>query len=140
MDKQVIIDQLKIDEGFSAKSFWDFKQWTWGYGTKAPGGPGLPITEEKAEAELSERVDQSIREFGVVFANTPTSINEVREHALVNMLYNLGMKGLLNFKRTLAAIDAGNWKAAANSAKESLWYKQVTKRAKRICNELEKGE
>jgi len=139
MDKQAIIEQLKKDEGFSAKSFWDIKQWTWGYGTKAPSGPGLSITKEVAEIALSKRVDQAIQEFSVIFANTTTPINAVREHALVNMIYNLGMGGVLGFKNMLKNINAGDWKAAAESARSSLWYRQVTSRARRICLELQEG-
>jgi GH24 family phage-related lysozyme (muramidase) len=139
MDKQVIIDQLKIDEGFSAVSFWDFKQWTWGYGTKAPSGPGLPISQEDAEVELSEKVDLAIKEYKSLFSEITTEINDVRQHALVNMIYNMGAKGVSGFKNMLATIRKGDWKSAANHARASLWYKQVTRRARRICNELEKG-
>lgn len=38
-------------EGFAPVSKWDFKQYSWGYGTAAPG-PGLPITREQAFAEM----------------------------------------------------------------------------------------
>jgi len=137
MDKEAILAQLKKDEGFSAKSFWDFKQWTWGYGTKAPSGPGLLISVEDAEVELSKHVDGTIKAFDKIFAGV--EMNEVRQHALVNMIYNLGAAGVLNFHNTLAAIKRGDWKAAAANARQSLWYKQITKRAERICKELERG-
>jgi lysozyme len=139
MDKQVIIDQLKKDEGYSPLSFWDLKQWTWGYGTKAPSGPGLPISQEDAEAELSKKVDLAIKEYKSLFSEITIEINDTRQHALVNMIYNLGAKGVSNFKNMLAAIRTGDWKSAANHARASLWYRQVTKRARRICNELERG-
>ena len=139
MDKVVIIEQLKKDEGFSPVSFWDFKQWTWGYGTKAPSGPGLPITKEEAEVELSADVDKAIVSYHSLFSEVTTEINDVRQHALVNMIYNLGAKGVSNFKNMMRSIAKGDWALAAEHARQSLWYRQVSRRAKRICNELERG-
>lgn len=139
MDKSVIIEQLKKDEGFSPVSFWDNKQWTWGYGSKAPSGPGLPISQEDAEVELSTEVDKAIASYYSLFSEITIDINEVRQHALVNMIYNLGAKGVSNFKNTMREIANSNWGLAAEHARNSLWYRQVTRRAKRICNELERG-
>ena len=139
MDKAVIIEQLKKDEGFSPVSFWDLKQWTWGYGTKAPSGPGLPITEEEAEAELSAKVDEVIKTYNSIFSEVTIEINEVRQHALANMIYNLGPRGVTNFKNMMRCIARGEWDLAAGHARQSLWFRQVYRRAKRICKELERG-
>jgi len=138
LNLDVIVEQLKKDEGFSPISFWDFKQWTWGYGTKAPG-VDFKITKEDAEIELREKTEEAIEGFRRLFGATGVEINEVREHALVNMIFNLGYTGVKNFKNTLAAIYRGNWPEAAHHARNSLWYRQVTRRARRICNELERG-
>jgi lysozyme len=141
MNKQEIIDQLKLDEGFSAESFWDRKQWTWGYGTKAPG-PHCSISREDAAVELSKHVDKAIIEFSVLFYTAGTPINEVREHALVNMIYNLGMHGVEKFRQMIADIeddDPNDWKEVADHARDSVWREQVPNRAERICMELEKG-
>lgn len=136
MDKQTIVDQLKKDEGFSAKAYWDREQWTYGYGCKAPG-KGSMISETDAAVLLSVRVNQSIAEYGSIFYEL--KINEVRQQALVNMLFNLGKGRVKKFKKMLAAIRAGDWVEAAEQARDSLWYQQVGKRAKRICYELENG-
>ena len=49
---QWYIDRLKKSEGFRSKPYWDFKQWSVGYGTRA-SGPNDIVT--KAEAERSSR-------------------------------------------------------------------------------------
>lgn len=136
MDKQAIIERLKKDEGFAAKAYWDREQWTYGYGCKAPS-KGSMISEPDAAQLLSRRVDQSIAEFWSMFHDL--EINEVRQQALVNMLFNLGKGGVQKFKKMLAAIRADNWTKVAEEARDSLWYQQVGKRAKRICYELENG-
>ena len=138
MNKDKILAQLKIDEGFCEKPYWDRTQWTYGYGCKAPS-KNARITESEAAIYLSKRVDQSIREYNEIFGKY-NHIDETRQHALVNMLFNLGMAGLLNFKNTLNFIKIGSWKNAANNARKSLWFKQVGKRAIRICKELELGD
>ena len=42
------------------------------------------------------------------------NLDEVRQAVLLNMCFNLGIKGLLVFKNTLSFIAAGDWERAAN--------------------------
>ena len=48
---------------------------------------------------------------------------------LLNMCFNLGLKGLLGFNNTLAFIAARDWERAANGMLASKWAKQVGFRA-----------
>lgn len=136
MNKQDIVEQLKKDEGFSPRAKWDREQFSYGYGCKAPG-KGAVITEPEAAKYLDRRVDQSIQEYQEMFDGL--DINEIRQQALVNMLFNLGKGGVQKFKKMLAAIKTGDWVEAAEQARDSAWYNQVGGRAKRICYELENG-
>lgn len=61
----------------------------------------------------------------------------VTKTVLINMAYNLGLRGLLQFKNSLAFIKAGDWKKAARNLEQSLWYKQVGNRAKRLITRIE---
>lgn len=67
-------------------------------------------------------------------------LNEDREAALAEMAFNLGIAGLLEFKHMLAALEAGDYEAAADHALDSQWAKQVGKRAERIARMLRTGE
>ena len=64
MDLDRLISRLKAEESFSPCSFWDDApgggggQWSWGYGSKAPG-PDCTISEEQAEGELREKVQDA---------------------------------------------------------------------------------
>ncbi len=49
------------------------------------------------------------------------NLDEVRQSVLLNMCFNLGIKGLLGFKNTLAFIKAGDWERAANGMLASKW-------------------
>jgi lysozyme len=140
-DPTRLIEQLKKDEGFSPISFWDNKQYTWGYGTKAPG-ESMRIDKETAEHELINAVNDSIADILHLFSNEleDPEFNQVRFEALVNMRYNLGHGAFRTFKKMIKHIKEGKWLHAAYEAKNSKWYKQVGNRAIRIVKELTSGE
>ncbi len=67
-------------------------------------------------------------------------LNEVRQCVLISMAYQLGVKGLLGFKRMLAAIETKCWNDAAHEGLDSKWHKQTTRRAERQMLTLLKGD
>ena len=67
-------------------------------------------------------------------------LDDVRKSVLLNMCFNLGIKGLLEFKNTLAFIAAGDWEKAANGMLASKWAKQVGKRAIELSEMMRKGK
>ena len=139
MNYYKLVEQIKKDEGFTPVSFWDYKQWTWGFGTKAPG-PNAVIDIVAAEKELLQHLMGSVSAYYELFGCIETEINEVRKLALINMIYNLGKQGVANFKKMVAAIMEDNWELAAAEAKDSKWYNQVGRRARRIVEELRTGK
>ena len=58
-------------------------------------------------------------------------LDEVRYCVLVGMAFNLGVAGLLGFKRMLDAIQSSNWDKAADEMRDSKWAGQVGARATR---------
>jgi GH24 family phage-related lysozyme (muramidase) len=142
MNREDIIDRVAEDEGFVACAKWDMKQFSYGYGCAAPY-EGATITVGEAKILLSKRVDQAIQEFHEIFADQPMS--DIRQGALVNMVFNLGQAGLQKFKKMIAAIKSDDWEEAANQAKDSEWYRQLKDsgdppgRARRIVAELRNG-
>jgi len=67
-------------------------------------------------------------------------LDEVRKSVLLNMCFNLGIKGLMEFKNTLAFIKAGDWERAANGMLASKWAKQVGRRAIELSELMRKGQ
>jgi lysozyme len=67
------------------------------------------------------------------------SLDEVRKLVLVDMAFNMGIEGLLEFKNTLAYIAAGNYKAASIEMLDSDWAKEVGNRALRLSKMMETG-
>lgn len=91
---QQLLDKIKTLEGFSAKAYWDHKQWSIGYGTKA-NSPDEVIDEKEAERRLIADLERR-QKYVIDFAkshNYNWSQNQL--DALTSFIYNLG-EGALN--------------------------------------------
>lgn len=67
-------------------------------------------------------------------------LSPVRQAALINMRFQLGMPKLLEFSRTLRAIRDEKWADARHFMLDSLWAKQTPNRARRVAYQIETGE
>jgi lysozyme len=59
---------------------------------------------------------------------------------LINMAFNMGVQGVLEFRDMLAAIQAGDWEKAADAMRDSKWAEQVGARATRLERQMLAGE
>jgi lysozyme len=87
-------------------------------------------------------LDRDIEKCGVQLStNLPwfKSLDEVRQDVLINMCFNIGIKGLLGFARTLNAIKDGRYGDAAKFMLESKWAEQVGGRAVELSHLMETG-
>ena len=64
----------------------------------------------------------------------------VRKIVLLDMAYNLGVPGLLKFKKMLAALEEGDFELAAKEMLDSRYAAQVKGRALRNAQMMETGE
>lgn len=67
------------------------------------------------------------------------TLNASRRMALENMCFQMGTGGVAKFKNTLAAMKAGNWKAAYDGMLNSAWAKQTPGRANRVAKVILTG-
>lgn len=67
-------------------------------------------------------------------------LNDVRQEVLINMCFNLGVNRLKQFKRMIAAIKVFNFETASIEMLDSLWAKQVGKRAKELAEAMKMGK
>ena len=54
-------------------------------------------------------------------------LDEVRKDIIVNLVFNMGINGVKEFKRMIAAIDRQDWAQAAWELSNSHWKQQVGK-------------
>ena len=121
-------------EGFRSKVYLDsVGKETIGYGWCIERG----LTEPEARFILQNQLGdcyQSLRSCskGKLF----DSLNEETRSVLTELCFNLGLGGLLNFKKMWAAIDKGDFVEAAREALDSRWAKQVKGRATTLSDIL----
>ena len=95
----------------------------------------------KAAAYFIFREDISAAINGVLRALPWISLlDEIRRAVLYNMAFNLGVSGLLGFKRMLAALDRKDYEEAAREMLDSKWAVQVGSRADELANMLRTGK
>ena len=69
-----------------------------------------------------------------------TGLDPIRQKVLIDMAFNLGISGLLQFKKMIAAIELGDYGAAAEQMLDSRWARQVKTRADRLAEMMRTGE
>jgi lysozyme len=69
-----------------------------------------------------------------------SSLNENRQIALINMCFNLGVQGFLNFTQMILALEAYDYERTADEMLKSKWADQVGERATFLANIIITGE
>lgn len=109
--------------------------WTYGYGFTKGVGPDSRIDRLKAERMLEELIlelDAQLKNALFWFKDA----SFVTRTVLINMGFNMGLKGLLKFRNTLTFIKFKTYDKAALNMTRSLWYKQVGARAKELVKRM----
>lgn len=69
-----------------------------------------------------------------------TTLDPVRRAYVVSMAFQLGVPGVLEFKRMLSALAAGAWQSAYDEALDSDWFHQTPGRCKRAARAFFTGQ
>lgn len=140
-----LISQLKRDEGERLVVYLDSKGIpTAGVGHNLPAhGIDLPVGSVITQEQSDEWLDQDIAQATVDLARAcPWSmdLDEAREGVLLNMCFNLGISGLLQFHHFIGKVQIGDWAGAAVEMLNSLWARQVGPRAARLAQQIRTGQ
>ncbi|AQN32323.1 lysozyme [Pseudoalteromonas phage PHS21] len=137
MNKTKLAEQLKKHEGLKLKPYTD----TVGKLTLGVGRNLIDkgITEQEALFMLNNDVDYFYRKLSKKLTWFKT-LDDARQNVLVNMAFNLGIAGLMSFKKMLLACEHGNFKIAATEMLNSKWAKQVGNRAVELSEQMRTGE
>jgi len=148
-DKDMNIEQLKetlkIDEGVVYEIYNDHLGYpTFGIGhlvLERDGEHGLPVGTPVSEDRVSECFEQDVqiviedcKKLHGGWDGYPEEVKQI----VANMMFNMGLTRLSKFNKHNAALQCGDWKEAAVEGRDSRWYKQVTNRAERLMERLEK--
>jgi lysozyme len=127
------IQQIKQHEGFSAKMYNDRGHKSIGYGFNLSY-----LTKAEAHLLLVHRL--SIRHERLKQFTWFKRLSGVRKKVILNMSYQLGMRGLLKFRHMIWAIKHGYWNGAANQMINSRWYRQSGNRARTLVKQMRTGK
>ena len=67
-------------------------------------------------------------------------LDEVRQEALINFVFNVGIGTAMKFKKAMAALEARDYDTAAIEMLDSNWAKQVGSRAEEVTQMIKTGE
>lgn len=130
--------QLKPEEGVVPYAYKDSLGFlTIGVGRLIDKRKGGKLSDEEIDFLLTNDITNKY----VEIENTPWFLaadTDARRRALLDMYFQLG-GNIYGFKKSLAAIEAGDWDQAARRLKQSLWRKQTPNRADKIIAMLKDG-
>jgi lysozyme len=137
-----LLEDLRRDEGFRERAYQDTREvWTIGYG-HARAQPGWVWTRAVAEAQLAADVSRTESELDHALPWW-RSLDPVRQDALANMAFNLGVEGLTRFRHMLAALQARDFVHASAQMLVCDWARDppqgVGERALRLAHMIRTG-
>ena len=134
--------QLKRDEGTGITKSGHFMPYTDTRG-KTTIGWGHNLTDNGlkprfVEMLLDDDIEDVFTELSIRLPWVET-LDAVRQCALINMGFNLGLPRLMGFRKMLKALQAGQYEQAAIEMLTSSWAEQVGDRALRLADQIRTG-
>ena len=106
---------------------------TIGHGHKM--GDNFKISRKTADLILDEDIHLAIFQY----ESLGLRLGQARQNVCVNMIFNLGLKGFLGFKKMIAALEQQDYETAADEMIDSLWAEQVKGRAVELAEIMRHG-
>jgi len=135
-----LTQQLNRDEGRRGTVYKDsLGLWTVGVGRLVdPSKPGCGLRSDEMDYllrnDINDRIDSLTRALPW-FQN----LDDARKGVLLNMAFQMGTDGLLEFKNTLAKVQLGDYATAATMMLQSKWATQTPERAQRLAKQMASG-
>ncbi len=131
-------DQLRVHEGVRKHVY----LCSAGYETIGVGrniaDSGLGLSDDEIDYLLENDITRCRKELETY--SWFSDLDEVRQDALINMCFNLGLSRLANFKNALASMEIGAYADAAEHFLDSRWASQVGNRAQEVAYMIRTGE
>lgn len=154
-----LIDMIRYDEGERLSVYKDTEgYWTVGVGHLLTKNPSKDvaikeldktvghssygyINKQESASILQKDIDMAILGISKTSLSvTYTRIDGPRRAALVNMVFQLGLNGVLGFKNMIKLLTEGDYENAANEALNSKWARQTPNRARRVTDVIRYGD
>ena len=128
-----LLNSIRKHEGFRSKCYSDTLGFdTIGYGFAIKD---LVLDEDIANIILQRKLEALIRSIEFKFscyADLPNAVKDV----VIEMCYQMGLKGFSKFKRTIEHLKCEEWESAASEMLISRWNEQTPLRAKALSDRV----
>jgi lysozyme len=128
----LVARDLRRMEGWRPYAYQDhLGYWTIGYGFLIDRNKGGSMPQDVGDLWLVRNIDAvtyALRSRLPWFEYAPLQVRR----ALINMAYQMGIDGLLAFRRTLELLEERRYADAADQAMQSLWARQTPARAREV--------
>ena len=132
-------NHLEKDEGRVSYAYQDSEgYWTIGVGFLIDKRLGGGLRDDEINYILNNRVEEAHATAQRLVKNFD-SLTDNRKVVILSLAYNLGYERLSKFVNTLKAVNEGRWEDAAVGLENSLWFKQVKNRARRLVELMRTG-
>lgn len=133
----VVSEELKKEEGFKSTVYkCSSGKHTIGFGRNLDD---RGITLEEANDLLRNDICRCDEELSQNIPNY-SKLNGPRQYVIISMCYNIGLSGVIKFKKMWQAINEGDFAKAAAEMLNSKWAAQVGPRARKLARIMETGE
>jgi len=142
---QELMTRIKLHEGLRLLPYEDsLGKLTIGFGHRVTKpeeklyaeGITQGMADEIFERDFAKAAAQALSISG---SKTWAALDNARRGVIIEMCFQLGMGGVLKFKRMWQALDTLDYDAAAAEMLDSLWHKQTPKRCKLLANIMKEG-
>lgn len=136
----MILEQLKRDEGFRGEPYKCTEgYWTIGFGRNLETNP---LTMDEAEVLLENDVNHTLGRLISVDLLPSITVDELtpRQAVWVNMAFQMGVSGVLRFKKAIRAYLDEDYRTCAEEMLDSRWSMQTPNRAHRLADQMISGE
>jgi len=134
-----LVKMLKLHEGVRNHVY----VCTAGYETIGVGrnisDSGLGLTDEEINILLMNDIERVKKELSNSFSWF-VDLDEVRQNAIIDMCFNLGLSRLNQFVKALDGMASKDYDKAADEFMDSRWSQQVGQRAVTVTEMIRTGE
>ena len=131
-------DQLRIHEGVRSHVY----LCTAGYETIGVGRniaeSGIGLSDDEIDYLLENDIKRCKQE--LVSLSWFPDLDPVRQDAIVNLCFNLGLTRLMGFQNAIGAMAVGDYEKAADEFLDSRWATQVGQRSLDVAHMIRTGE
>ena len=143
MDIDKLRGELEIDEGICHHVYLDHLGYpTFGIGhliiegdPEYPGTEGEPVSPDRVIEAFESDLETVLSDCNKLYSDFD-DLPEEAQRIIANMMFNMGLPRLSQFKGMKRGVDARDWNAAADEMVDSRWYDQVTNRAQRLVDRM----